>query len=162
MGTFAMTTSYYQVLFDGSIIFTHLSMIRMYLYLLVNDHRKNFDGFQWLEFLRIDEQTLIRKHFFTSKEAASFTRVVGLFRQFTRINEAVYFFGVLGIAVRTLAVAYWEIPFHWFVLGTVPNVVAFMFMTQNAYTLYNYYVSHAFLSTAYRQSKTANSSFNQL
>ena len=136
-----MTTSYYQGLFDGSNSFTHLSMVRMYIYLLVNDYRKNFDKFKWLEFLRIeDEKTLIRKHFFTAKAAGEYLRAIGLFRQFTRINAALYFFGISGVMIRICYLAYAVVPFHWFILSTVPNVVAYFFMTQNAFTLYNYYV----------------------
>ena len=116
-------------------------MARMYIYLLVCDYSQDYRKFQWLEFLWIEnEQTLIREHYFTAKEASSYLRLIGLFMKFIRINGFFYFSGVCCIMGRVLYLAYNAIPFHWFVLSTVPNVALFIFNTQNAFMLYNYFV----------------------
>ena len=113
----------------------------MHAYLLVNDYRKDFDKFQWLEFLRIeDKQTLIREHFFTATEASSYLRLIRLFMKFSIINAIIFCNGCCGVMGRMLYMAYNSIPFHWFVLSTVPNAVVFMFATQTASILYNYVI----------------------
>lgn len=109
--------------------------------MLISDHRADFRQFQWLEFLRIeDKQTLVRKHYFSVKEASSYLRLIGLFLKFVRINGLFYGFGCSCVVGRLLYEAIRTIPLHWFLLSTVPNVVGVMFNTQNAFRLYNYFV----------------------
>ena len=152
MGDFMVTHNYYQVLFDGSIIFTHLAMVRMYIYLLISDFRKSFAKFQWLKFLRIeDEQTLIKKHYFTLKEASSYLRLVRLFIKFIKLNELVYVAGCIGVQGRLVYLSYNHIPFHWIILSTIPNLLLFLFMTRKAFALYYYYVLIFFSQTLFIQ-----------
>lgn len=116
-------------------------MIRVYIYLLVSDYRQEFRKFQWLAFLRIeDEQTLIREHFFTAKEAGSYLRLIGLFMKFIRINRIFYWYGCFGVMGQVLYEAFNTIPLHWFLFSTVPNVAVYLFMTLNAFEIYNYFV----------------------
>ena len=113
----------------------------MYAYLVISDYRKDFGKFQWLKFLWIeDEQTLIREHYFTTKEASSYLRLIGLFMKFIRINQILYWNGCFGVMGRMLYMAYNSIPLHWFLLSTLPNFAVFMFNSQVNFILYNYFV----------------------
>lgn len=152
MGAFMVTPSYHQVIFDASMSFAHLSMVRMNIYLLVSDYRQDFRDFQWVKFLRIeDEQTLIREHYFTAKEARSYLLLIGLFMKFCRVNTALFLFGTFGVMARSLYLAYTVIPFHWFVLSALPNAAGFMFATQNSALLYNFFMMIFFANVMFIQ-----------
>ena len=148
LSDFIVTLSDSQRLFDFSICFTHVAMIRMCIYMIHNDRHQNFSKFQWLEFLKIeDEQTLVKKHFFTTKEASNYLHQVRFFMKSLKINELIYAVSCLGVMARMLLLAYSHIPLQWFVLVTLPNVLSYLFMTISAFSIYNYFVliyfSHA-------------------
>lgn len=150
LADFIVAQNYGQSLFDGSIVCTHLAMIRMCVYLLAADARKDYAKFQWLQFLRIeDERTLVKKHFFKRKQAASYLRLVGACIRFVKINELIYILSCFAVMGRVLFLASTNIPLHWFVLSTVPNAVGYLFMTISAFSVYNYFITIYFANAMF-------------
>ena len=148
MADFQCTMSKDQYIFNLSIAVGHAGILRACLYLLFNEN--NLSKFQWLKFLKIqDQRILVEKHFFSYYEAESYLRYVRLFMKLLKQCELFYIFGSIGVIGRVVFFAYKEIPIYWFLSSTLTNGLEYLFMLISCYFLYNYFITIYFATCTF-------------
>lgn len=139
---FQCTLSYYQYLFNLSISVTHSMMIRVFLYLLKSDNENDHKKFQWLTFLRINNQRhLVKNHYFLKKEAKRYLDLVKMFLIFTKLNILTYLIGCSGVLGRVLYMAFNKIPLFWLFFSSIPISIHIMIMVNLVFYLYNFFLA---------------------
>ena len=139
-----------QFLFNVSFAVMFSFMIRLYLYLLCNEH--NLSKFQWLQFLKIqDLRTLVKTHFFLPEEAESYLVTINAYIKTVKPSNLIYFVASTGMIGRGLLIAYREIPIYWFLFSSLTNAISFLLFLNTSYFIYNYFVTIYFTSCVFTQ-----------
>ena len=148
MSDFQVTMGKDQYLINLSNTVLHGAMIRMYIYLLFNEN--NLSKFQWMKFLKLqDARILVKKHFFSPREAESYLDSLQKFLKMVRMNNDFFLMGCFGVMGRVVFFAYKEIPIYWFLGSTLPNGAVFLLMNGSNYYIYNYFITIYFATCTF-------------
>ena len=138
LSDFLTTWSSFQNVFNFSIIVPYFMLIRLSFYLLPNANQKSSKKFQYLNFLRFNnERDLVKQQHFTFREARNYLRTRRFFFNLVKHNMPGYCIGCSFIVLRVVVAAYSAIPFRWFLLSTLPNSISLLFAIISTYSVFN-------------------------
>ena len=138
LSDFLTTWSSFQNVFNFSIIVPYFMLIRLSFYLLPNANQKSSKKFQYLNFLRFNnERDLVKQQHFTFREARNYLRTRRFFFNLVKHNMPGYCIGCSFIVLRVVVAAYSTIPFRWFLLSTLPNSISLLFAIISTYSVFN-------------------------